>query len=92
MFDSCYRPLCKGWCQTQWRARANAAQTNSFEGLPFFMGARIIAHQLGAGLFCEYRHPFCRLSLKPGIKQHLRRDLTYKPARDIPDAFFFTPR
>ena len=30
-------------------ARANAAQANSFEGLPFFMGAVIIAHQLGAG-------------------------------------------
>ena len=35
--------------QTDWRARANAAQANSFEALPFFMGAVIIAHQLGAG-------------------------------------------
>lgn len=35
--------------QTGWRARANAAQANSFEALPFFMGAVIIAHQLGAG-------------------------------------------
>jgi len=34
--------------QTDWRARANAAQANSFEGLPFFMAAVIIAHQLGA--------------------------------------------
>jgi uncharacterized MAPEG superfamily protein len=34
--------------QTNWRARANAAQSNSFEALPFFMGAVIIAHQLGA--------------------------------------------
>lgn len=34
--------------QTNWRARANAAQANSFEALPFFMGAVIIAHQLGA--------------------------------------------
>ncbi len=34
--------------QTDWRARANAAQTNSFEGLPFFIGAVVIAHQLGA--------------------------------------------
>ena len=34
--------------QTDWRARANAAQTNSFEALPLFMGAVIIAHQLGA--------------------------------------------
>lgn len=34
--------------QTDWRARANAAQANSFEALPFFMGAVIIAHQLGA--------------------------------------------
>jgi uncharacterized MAPEG superfamily protein len=34
--------------QTEWRARANAAQANSFEGLPFFIGAVIIAHQLGA--------------------------------------------
>ena len=34
--------------QTDWRARANAAQTNSFEALPFFIGAVIIAHQIGA--------------------------------------------
>ena len=34
--------------QSGWRARANAAQANSFEGLPFFMAAVIIAHQLGA--------------------------------------------
>lgn len=33
---------------TDWRARANAAQANSFESLPFFIGAVIIAHQLGA--------------------------------------------
>ena len=29
-------------------ARANAAQANSFEALPFFIGAVIIAHQFGA--------------------------------------------
>ena len=34
--------------QSSWRARANAAQANGFEGLPFFIGAVIIAHQLGA--------------------------------------------
>ena len=34
--------------QTDWRARAHAAQQNSFEALPFFIGAVIIAHQLGA--------------------------------------------
>ena len=34
--------------QGDWRARANAAQANSFEALPFFMGAVIIAHQLAA--------------------------------------------
>ena len=34
--------------QTDWRGRANAAQANSFEGLPFFIGAVVIAHQLGA--------------------------------------------
>lgn len=34
--------------QTSWHARANAAQANSFEGLPFFIGAVVIAHQLGA--------------------------------------------
>jgi uncharacterized MAPEG superfamily protein len=28
-------------------ARANAAQANSFEALPFFIGAVVIAHQLG---------------------------------------------
>jgi uncharacterized MAPEG superfamily protein len=41
----------RGWLarQTDWRARANAAQANSFEALPFFIGAVIIAHQLGAG-------------------------------------------
>lgn len=33
--------------QTDWRARANAAQANSFEALPFFIGAVLIAHQLG---------------------------------------------
>ena len=31
-----------------WRARANSSQANGFEGLPFFIGAVIIAHQLGA--------------------------------------------
>ncbi len=34
--------------QSGWRVRANAAQTNSFEALPFFIGAVIIAHQSGA--------------------------------------------
>lgn len=33
---------------TDWRARANAAQANSFEALPFFIGSVVIAHQLGA--------------------------------------------
>jgi len=34
--------------QNGWRARANAAQANTFEALPFFFAAVIIAHQLGA--------------------------------------------
>lgn len=34
--------------QKDWRARANAAQANTFEALPFFMAAVIISHQLGA--------------------------------------------
>ncbi len=34
--------------QTDWRARANAAQNNTFEALPFFFAAVIIAHQLHA--------------------------------------------
>ena len=34
--------------QSDWRARANAAQTNSFEALPFFIGAVVLALQLGA--------------------------------------------
>ncbi|HEY8050985.1 MAG TPA: MAPEG family protein [Ramlibacter sp.] len=34
--------------QTDWQARANAAQANTFEALPFFIGAVIIAHQLNA--------------------------------------------
>ena len=40
----------RGWLARQEgvAARANAAQANSFEALPFFIGAVIIAHQLGA--------------------------------------------
>lgn len=40
----------RGWLQKQTgvSARANAAQANSFEGLPFFIGAVVIAFQLGA--------------------------------------------
>jgi uncharacterized MAPEG superfamily protein len=34
--------------QQGWKARANAAQANTFEALPFFFAAVIIAHQLGA--------------------------------------------
>ena len=34
--------------QTAWRARANAAQANSFEALPFFIGAVLVALQLDA--------------------------------------------
>lgn len=34
--------------QTDWRARANAAQANTFEALPFFFAAVIIAHQSSA--------------------------------------------
>ena len=41
--------------QTDWQARANAAQANTFEALPFFIGAVIIAHQLGAGGFQAVR-------------------------------------
>jgi len=41
----------RGWLvqQTGAAARANAAQANSFEALPFFIGAVVVAHQLGAG-------------------------------------------
>lgn len=35
--------------QTDWRKRANAAQANTFEALPFFFAAVIIAHSLQAG-------------------------------------------
>src|SRR2546422_4380544 len=35
--------------QGDWRGRANAAQANTFEALPFFFAAVIIAHQLQAG-------------------------------------------
>lgn len=37
--------------QTGFSARANAAQANTFESLPFFFAAVIIAHQLGAYQF-----------------------------------------
>jgi uncharacterized MAPEG superfamily protein len=46
--------------QSGWRSRANAAQANGFEGLPLFIGAVVIAHQLGAAqgridlLACAY--------------------------------------
>jgi uncharacterized MAPEG superfamily protein len=40
----------RAWLAAQkgFSAHANAAQANSFEALPFFIGAVIIAHQLGA--------------------------------------------
>jgi len=40
----------RAWLERQegWRARANAAQANTFEALPFFFAAVIIAHQLQA--------------------------------------------
>jgi uncharacterized MAPEG superfamily protein len=40
----------RGWLarQTDWRGRANAAQANTFEALPFFFAAVIIAHTLQA--------------------------------------------
>jgi uncharacterized MAPEG superfamily protein len=40
----------RGWLARQgdWQRRADAAQANSFEALPFFIGAVVIAHQLGA--------------------------------------------
>ena len=40
----------RGWLarQIDWRARANAAQANTFESLPFFFAAVLAAHQLGA--------------------------------------------
>jgi len=40
----------RGWLARQqgWQARANAAQANSFEALPFFIAAVLIAHQVGA--------------------------------------------
>jgi uncharacterized MAPEG superfamily protein len=40
----------RSWMARQegWKARANAAQANSFEAFPFFAAAVIIAHQLGA--------------------------------------------
>ena len=34
--------------QSDWRSRANAAQANTFEALPFFFAAVIIAHSLQA--------------------------------------------
>jgi uncharacterized MAPEG superfamily protein len=34
--------------QTGWRARANAAQSNCFEALPFFIGAVALAQHAGA--------------------------------------------
>ncbi|MGH6637683.1 MAG: MAPEG family protein [Polaromonas sp.] len=41
----------RGWLarQADWRGRANAAQANTFEALPLFFAAVIIAHLLQAG-------------------------------------------
>jgi len=40
----------RGWQarQTGWRARAGAAQANSFEALPFLIGGLLVASQRGA--------------------------------------------
>jgi uncharacterized MAPEG superfamily protein len=40
----------RGWLARQegWSARANAAQANSFEALPLFIAAVVIAHQVRA--------------------------------------------
>jgi uncharacterized MAPEG superfamily protein len=40
----------RAWLARQegWQARASAAEANTFEALPFFIGAVVIAHQLGA--------------------------------------------
>jgi uncharacterized MAPEG superfamily protein len=40
----------RAWIASQegYRRRADAAQANSFEALPFFIGAVIIAHQMAA--------------------------------------------
>jgi uncharacterized MAPEG superfamily protein len=40
----------RAWLATQtgYRARANAAQANSFEALPLFIGAVLVAHQTAA--------------------------------------------
>jgi uncharacterized MAPEG superfamily protein len=40
----------RAWLARQegWKARADAAQANSFEALPFFIGAVVIAHQATA--------------------------------------------
>lgn len=42
--------LPRAWLAQQegWRARANAAQANSFEALPFFVGALLWAQMAGA--------------------------------------------
>lgn len=58
---------------TGWHARANAAQSNCFEALPFFIGAVVIAHQLAApqlwvdalaGLFVALRIVYVVLYLR----------------------------
>ena len=56
----------RAWLSSQsgWRARANAAQANSFEALPFFIGAVIIAHQLGAAQAALDILAFCFVFLR----------------------------
>ena len=70
--------------QDERSARANAAQDNSFEALPFFIGAVIIAHQLGAqqawldGLaasFIGLRVAYIALYVadRAGVRSHIKR-------------------
>ena len=68
----------RGWLarQTDWHARANAAQANSFEALPLFIGAVIIAHQLGAP---QTRLDILAVALRDAAHD-LHRDVRGRPA------------
>ena len=83
--------------QTDWRARANAAQANCFEAMPFFIGAVIIAHLHGAQanaidalsvLFVLFRvaYVYCYLSNRANL-----RSLCWIAALAVNIALLFLP-
>lgn len=89
----------RAWLAQQggWRARADAAQTNSFEALPLFTAAVLVAHQLRAPqlwvdalalLFIVLRAAYIALYVGD---RNLARSAVWTLAWATSVAIFFTP-